>query len=815
MGIRDRKWPAPDKNLLWGASRGVCAYPACGAALVLHGGSKLVTVGEIAHIHAHSAGGPRYDPSLPGEYVDSYENWILLCRIHHTLVDTDAAAYPAEELREWKRTREIWFFNQFDSAAFIHVAAPPTLAQAYAERVAVQTALAAATLTGRVALTGLSGTGKSQLAIHYFRESRDQFKYQWWIRGESSKTVQSDLASLAPLVGIESATNADIGVASGAVVERLGTMADWLIVYDGVRDGSSLEGLVPSGGTVVVTSQNAGWLGYVSLPVHGLERDESLTLLRGGRLPGESDDALLSQIAELCGDNALVLAQASGYMAARVLSPGSYLALLRERRLELIAKGEGGSHETLTVSVQLILDSLSSDSLALACLLSTVSSSPLPVEEITEAPEEWRFMREVLFLEDALGGLLQYSLIERQGDEVQMHELVQHLIWASMDGSNLASALLAAEALVLQSLPQDGGSLVGRPQMERLLPHLLQLIANMEAFDEPLLAPAAFLLNRLGSYYGSRGEDEHGQELLRKALGYLSDPDQEPITRGSILHNLASIEYGRGNLGSAESLARQALEMKMAAHQPDTDLLIAYSECFLGDIRRRRGDDDEGRALHESALARFRTVTLAVRIAGCLNDLASMDLEADDLASASSRLEEAEACCNGLADGLDQQIRTQMMMAESAERRTELTLAVKHAAQAVRLLKTAVFDPLEMARVRTLHGRLLCELGELKSGSAILHRALSDLDSDSASNAIDAALVRGNIGHALCRIGDFHCGLGALTASRDALGSQLDPENRSMVAGERMLDEAAASFDKTMKASSVLLEISESHLRQG
>ncbi len=65
-------------------------------------------VGDEWHIVSAQANGPRHDPSFPKEYVDGLDNLILLCRVHHKLVDDQASSYTAERLQETKASYEKW-----------------------------------------------------------------------------------------------------------------------------------------------------------------------------------------------------------------------------------------------------------------------------------------------------------------------------------------------------------------------------------------------------------------------------------------------------------------------------------------------------------------------------------------------------------------------------------------------------------------------------------------------------------------------------------------------------------------------------------
>jgi hypothetical protein len=74
-----------------------------------------VVVGEMAHVISRKPKGPRGD-GVGGD--DSYENLILLCPNHHTLVDKAEGRYPEEMLRQWKRDHETAISEAFASPLF-------------------------------------------------------------------------------------------------------------------------------------------------------------------------------------------------------------------------------------------------------------------------------------------------------------------------------------------------------------------------------------------------------------------------------------------------------------------------------------------------------------------------------------------------------------------------------------------------------------------------------------------------------------------------------------------------------------------------
>ena len=63
-------------------------------------------VGDVAHIIAESVDGPRGISSLTLTERDLYANLVLLCKIHHKLVDDQEATYPVEVLHQYKNDHE-------------------------------------------------------------------------------------------------------------------------------------------------------------------------------------------------------------------------------------------------------------------------------------------------------------------------------------------------------------------------------------------------------------------------------------------------------------------------------------------------------------------------------------------------------------------------------------------------------------------------------------------------------------------------------------------------------------------------------------
>ncbi|MEU7485832.1 hypothetical protein [Streptomyces sp. NPDC042319] len=90
------------------AAAGHCASPLCTTGFLWHelADGSAVRLGEVAHIVAAQADGPRGDPkSLESDLV-AFDNLVLLCLNCHTIVDRAPDEYPVETLRQWKAHHE-------------------------------------------------------------------------------------------------------------------------------------------------------------------------------------------------------------------------------------------------------------------------------------------------------------------------------------------------------------------------------------------------------------------------------------------------------------------------------------------------------------------------------------------------------------------------------------------------------------------------------------------------------------------------------------------------------------------------------------
>lgn len=102
--------PITDKTrkILWGRSGNRCSI--CKLVLIIDATDKddSSIVGEECHIISGQSNGPRYDSDRSKDEIDSYKNLILLCRIHHKMIDDQPETFTETIIKQIKVNHEFW-----------------------------------------------------------------------------------------------------------------------------------------------------------------------------------------------------------------------------------------------------------------------------------------------------------------------------------------------------------------------------------------------------------------------------------------------------------------------------------------------------------------------------------------------------------------------------------------------------------------------------------------------------------------------------------------------------------------------------------
>lgn len=104
------------RKMLWGRSANRCSLSKCRRQLV-EDETEIddpSIVGDEAHIVAREQDGPRGNSDLTADERDRYDNLMLLCKIHHKIIDDQSDTYTVERLKGIKASHIDWVDGNLD-----------------------------------------------------------------------------------------------------------------------------------------------------------------------------------------------------------------------------------------------------------------------------------------------------------------------------------------------------------------------------------------------------------------------------------------------------------------------------------------------------------------------------------------------------------------------------------------------------------------------------------------------------------------------------------------------------------------------------
>ena len=104
------------RKILWASSGNKCAI--CKGELVVNTKTSNAwsVIGDECHIVSKQLQGPRYNHNLSTDELDSCKNLILLCRVHHKIIDDQQGVYTTDKLSKIKADHEKWVSEKLSKA---------------------------------------------------------------------------------------------------------------------------------------------------------------------------------------------------------------------------------------------------------------------------------------------------------------------------------------------------------------------------------------------------------------------------------------------------------------------------------------------------------------------------------------------------------------------------------------------------------------------------------------------------------------------------------------------------------------------------
>jgi hypothetical protein len=425
------------------------------------------------------------------------------------------------------------------------------------------------------ALHGMGGVGKTQLAIEYAYRYMSDYEVIWWIPADQIALVRSSLAALAPRLGLEDIAPGRVEDAVSAVFDALRRgepYERWLIIFDNADQPEEVRDLLPSGpGHVIVTSRNHRWQSVAdAVEVDVFSREESLDFLER-RVPGITAGEA-ERLAEDLGDLPIALEQAGALQVESGMSVDEYLGLLAEESGKVLAENPPADYPVgVAAAWALSMARLKEQTpFAWELLRRLAYFGPEPIDRdlfkqgrFVLGPPLQEGLGDPIVFGRAIRELGRYALarVDNYHKTLQVHRLIQRLIRDDVPQEQAERMQHEVHQLLAASDPQKPEDIDNWHRYEELLPH----IVPSEAI---------------------RCESQEGRLLVRNVIRYL---------------------YNVGDLGTCDTLSREALEAWTARSGPDDDdvLVLAGQRA---DLLWQRGAYTDAYELRRDTLARMRQV---------------------------------------------------------------------------------------------------------------------------------------------------------------------------------------------------------------
>ena len=307
----------------------------------------------------------------------------------------------------------------------------------------------------QVALYGMAGVGKTQMAIEYVYANREKYDRIYWITAETEASILSGFQEIAirtQCLASLSIQNPDDKLVAKLVLSWLRQQKNWLIVLDNLDDITIVKDYLPKREpdqhTLISTrNPNADGIPARGLEVPLLGVEESIEMLcRLSKMDAETHRISAKDVVEELQYLPLAIEQAASYVRNISRDFTIYLADYRRRRPELHAWFAPGnrqySHSLATVWLVSFgfVEREMPVALKFLQLLSLLNPDYISLDFLVEGKRAFetdmeKVVEDNLTLAEILLCLERFSLVKwsRERRTLSIHRLVQAVVKDKME----------------------------------------------------------------------------------------------------------------------------------------------------------------------------------------------------------------------------------------------------------------------------------------------------------------------------------------------------------------------------------------------
>ncbi|KAF5253916.1 hypothetical protein FANTH_1241 [Fusarium anthophilum] len=360
----------------------------------------------------------------------------------------------------------------------------------------------------RVALVGLGGVGKTQIALQLAhamkKEDQEDCNYSViWMPALSMASFEQACTKMISKFGIKK-TNEENAKETFKKFLSSGKAGNWFLIIDNADDIETLYGTAeaPGGIDEFIPDSEHGCILYTTrsrevavsvaqnnvVKLSEMDAEDAKALLRGSLIEKDQmqDTALIDKLLQKLAYLPLAITQASAYMKVNEISVNKYLYLLQntpQDMVELLSCGfrdsthydfsQGAVATTWIVSFKQIR-ALHKDAATILSIMAHLEPKAIPRALLSPLGSEQKMTR-------AIGTLCGYSFLSKRedGETFDMHSLVHLSIqrWNEEVGLGIGTRQMAF-AHIAEVFPYDEWE--DRELWRQYMPHALRLLTNTD-----------------------------------------------------------------------------------------------------------------------------------------------------------------------------------------------------------------------------------------------------------------------------------------------------------------------------------------------
>ncbi|KAI9719975.1 MAG: hypothetical protein M1812_003100 [Candelaria pacifica] len=482
-----------------------------------------------------------------------------------------------------------------------------------------------------IALYGMGGVGKTQIALNFANANRAQFDAILWISADNTIKMTQSFLNVAQHLGLITDTREEQDSVAAMVKVKAwlaSARCHWLLIFNNADNLEVLKQAWPgnSKGSVLITSRdsNAAFApaahGYHVQPFDDNIGSSALLSFTSQDQSSISNQNIAKEITNMLGGLPLALRQISGFIKQQKLTLEAFLSLYERNALKIHERRGGVTDYEHTISTvwELALAKLPQNAKTLQNLLAFldpdhIEESILTINLTGADISDFSFLTDEMDLLDAKEKLLQAALIDRCSEDASLsvHRLVQAAVMARLATSERATYADVVVSMLEKGFPNTWRTDVGHQvsswvDCEKRLPHVLFLVKQFKRYKLSASKPEAVAELILGCcwYLYERENYEKALELILSAIENL---DQSTLAYASAvdLHGLLLLD--NNNPAHALKEFGTALQVRESAARGD-ESLVASSFNNIGLAYTEINDLEQAIAYHQKAIdIRLRT----------------------------------------------------------------------------------------------------------------------------------------------------------------------------------------------------------------